>query len=74
MSKYEVQIPIAGYFEATVEAENEDGAIQAAWDQIDLADDADILAQITFEYLNQITTGNVLHAQLNEIAVEKVGE
>lgn len=64
---YEVLIPITGFISVTVEAEDEDAAINAALESDDL-----VLENIEeWEAHKAICSGNVLHTSFNEaIAVE----
>jgi len=67
MKTYEVEIPIAGSICIEVEAEDREAAIKAAWESIDINGEG--AGEITWEYYEQITRGNVLYAPLNEIEV-----
>lgn len=69
MKKYVVNIPITGYVSVEVEAENEDEARTAAWSKIDDGVDDD---DVTWEYCEAVTEGNVTYAMLNEVEVTEV--
>ena len=62
---YYVTIPIAGSVTVLVEAKDEDEAVEKAWDKIG-DDDADV----EWEALRKIASGNVLHAPCNSIEVD----
>ncbi len=69
MSKYTVSIPIAGAVHIEVEAESTTKAIAAAWDVYnDLGEKA---GDVEWEAMDHITTGNVCHAPLNDVAANK---
>jgi hypothetical protein len=68
MATFNVCLPITGIIWVTVEAEDEDDAIDEALgsDQLETSNIAE------WEALRRICSGNVLHAQLNEAyAVEE---
>jgi hypothetical protein len=68
VTKYVVQIPIAGSVTFEVEAEDKDAALAAAWAQINEGAEG----EVEWEYLDSINKGNVCHAPLNEVRVSKV--
>lgn len=69
MAKFFVEIPIAGSITIEVEAESKDDAKEAAWTRIhENAGEPEDIGEITWEYLNAISTGNVSHAPCNEIS------
>ena len=65
MSKYIVSIPIAGTITFNVEAENEEDAIEKAWDES--IDDG----ELEYELYEHLTEGNVRHFWNNDIEVEE---
>lgn len=67
MPKFYVSIPIAGSSTYEVEAENGKAAIKAAWAKVEAGEEGDI----TWEFFDEITSGNVLHAPLNEVEVSR---
>lgn len=66
MKKYVVTVPIAGSYTVEVEAEDEDGAIEAAFEAQGEAED------VEWEALREICSGNVCHAPVWEVEVEEV--
>jgi hypothetical protein len=64
MTKYIITIPIAGYVTMSVEAENEEDAIDEAFQEASL-DDID-----EWDVYSQIVEGNILHAPQNSVEVE----
>lgn len=67
MKKYNVLVPIAGYVQIEVEAENEKEAIDKAFEQGCSAKDIS-----EFDMLEHIAEGNVLHAPMNNVEVEEI--
>ena len=73
MSKYVVQIPIAGSISIEVEAADKKAALAAAWDLINTNEGpAEDVGEIEWEYFDVISEGNCCHAPCNEICVSKV--
>ena len=64
MAKYTVEIPIAGSMATEVEAPSAEDALAKAWDKYneDGTDDFDV----EWEAHRRLTSGNVLHAPVNE--------
>ena len=67
MNKYNVFVPIAGYVQIEVEAENEKDTIDKAFEQGCSAEDIS-----EFDMFEHIAQGNVLHAPMNSIEVEEI--
>lgn len=70
MSKYIVSIPLVGAIHIEVTAESESDAEDAAWAAYNA--DGESAGEIEWELVDEVTTGNVLHAPLNETEVNKV--
>ena len=66
MNTYNVKMPIVGYAIVEVEAENETDAIKAALDEVSSSD----IEQ--WQAVEQISRGNILYADVNEITVQEV--
>lgn len=72
MSKYYVSIPIAGSITIEVEADSAKAAKAVAWEKInENSGDPEDIGDVTWEYMDQIVSGNVCAAPLNEIVVDK---
>lgn len=72
---YSVQIPVTGSVIVTVEAESEEKAVAAAWDQAGFKlvfDDPNVCEAGDFELHKQVTRGNVCYAMCNDVNVEEV--
>ena len=67
MKTFQVRIPITGYIAVEVTAEDEVQAKELAFATEATLDDVE-----EWELHEQVCTGNVLHAVLNEISVEEV--
>ena len=72
--KYSVSVPVAGYFQVTIEADDEADAKNKAQEvewttELKTKADMDI---IELEMYETICEGNVLHVPLNEIDIEKI--
>jgi hypothetical protein len=70
---YFVTIPFAGAVSVAVEAYDEKGAIEEAFDRapnIELSENDDT-ELVEFEYHMKISQGNVLYARFNEVEVEE---
>lgn len=65
---YSVRIPVVGYAEIEVEAQNEEDAERVA---LEHATNKDI---VELDYLRQIVVGYVFHGVLNSIETEYLGE
>lgn len=65
MKNYLVLIPVTGYIAVEVKAEDEEQAKELAFATETTVDDIE-----EWELHEQVCTGNVLHAVLNEISVE----
>jgi len=65
---YNVRIPVVGYAEIEVEAQNEEDAERVA---LEHATNKDI---VELDYLRQIVVGYVFHGVLNSIEIEYLGE
>lgn len=72
MSKYIVSIPIAGAIHIEVEASSSTDAKVRAWDEF--GEHGEKAGEIEWEAMDCIAEGNVCHAPLNEIEVNKVRE
>ena len=70
MTKYIVSIPITGSCSFEVEAASTHGATVAAWAAVNAGTEGDV----TWEYTEKVTTGNVCHAMQNEVEVTRVRE
>lgn len=66
MAKYLVTIPMAGYVQIEVEAEDESSAESAAFEAGATFDDI-----VEWDIYKKLTRGNVLYAPMNEIEVEE---
>ena len=64
--KYGVSIPLTGWVYLEVEAENEEEALDKAWDKATLDD------MVEWEFTKHICRGNVLDVVLNEAEVEEI--
>jgi len=67
---YIVEIPIAGSMSIDVTAESEADAIEIAWKIFN--NEGPEPFDVEWEVLNKITEGNVTHAPVNDVRVEKV--
>jgi hypothetical protein len=67
MKRYVVTIPLTGIVSVEVDAEDEEGAKEKAWEQNISIDNIE-----TWELTNIICRGNVLDAVQNEIEVEEI--
>jgi hypothetical protein len=63
MKEFSVRIPVTAYVEILVEAEDEDEAIDKAFDTATLND------VVEWDLHKKICEGNVCHALLNEIDI-----
>jgi hypothetical protein len=70
MSKYIVSIPLVGDAHFEVEATSESEAKEKAWEQYNDTSSDDL--DVEWELVEKVTTGNVLHAPINKIEVNKV--
>jgi hypothetical protein len=66
MKKYNVQIPISGYVSVTVDAKNEQDAIDRAWESAELDDIAE------WDLHHKIVEGNNFWGIRNEVEVELI--
>lgn len=64
--KYGVSLPFTGYVYVEVEAENEEKALDKAWDEATLDD------MVEWGFTEHICRGNVLDVVLNDCEVEEV--
>lgn len=64
--KYGVSLPFTGYVYVEVEAENEEEALNTAWDKATLDD------RVEWEFTKHICQGNFLDAVLNEAEIEEL--
>lgn len=67
---YIVSIPLVGAIHIEVEAESEKAAYDAAWDRYN--SEGESAGDIEWELVDQVTTGNVCHAPLNEVEINEV--
>ena len=83
MTKYEVQIPFAGYVVMTVEADSEADAIDKAFGaELTMKPDVDVVqpegvSDVSAEewsFFEVITEGNVFHGPLNRASAEEIEE
>ena len=65
MKEFCVSVPICGYAVVTIEAEDEDEAIEKALGTVELSDIE------SWEALEHIVEGNCFNGQLNDIEVEE---
>lgn len=65
---YRVLIPVCGYAAIEVEAYDEEDAERVAFENVSLNDLVD------FDFLKQITVGNMFHGHLNSVETEYLGE
>jgi hypothetical protein len=69
--KYTVTIPLAGAIHIQVQAADDEAAKAAAWNVINTegfkAEDHDL----EYEYMDELTRGNMLNAQYNETEVNE---
>jgi hypothetical protein len=65
MKEYCVSVPIAGYAVIVVEAEDEDGAIEKALDEVSLSNIE------SWEALEHICEGNCFNGPLNDAEAEE---
>lgn len=63
MKEFTIKIPLTGYVEIIVDAEDEDSAIDKAFDMATLENVEE------WDLHRKVTSGNVCHAVLNEIEV-----
>lgn len=68
--KFIVSIPLVGAIHIEVTAESEGAAKDAAWDAYN--DHGELAGDIEWELVDEVTSGNVSHAPLNETEVNKV--
>lgn len=68
MNKYLVQVPITGYAEIEVEAENKEEAVSRAMQNVTFDDVAE------WEVHREVCKGNVCYALLGRVDVEEVEE
>jgi hypothetical protein len=68
MKTFLVRMPIVGVASIEIEAEDEESAIQAATDQIELAHIDE------WEAVRSVCQGNIFYGPLNEVEVEEVEE
>jgi hypothetical protein len=69
MNKYIVSIPLVGSMHIEVEAESASAAKERAWDEFN--EHGEKAGEIEWELVEHVTTGNVLHAPLNDIEVNR---
>ena len=67
--EYYVRIPIAGSIEFCVIAENEEHAIEKAWEKFD--DEGEKGGNLEWETFEHLTQGNVLYPSVNDIEVDR---
>ncbi len=70
MKKFLVQIPTTGCMAVEVDAEDEATAKEAAWEKIN--NEGEDAGEHQWEFRERITTGNVVHAMLNQVEVEEL--
>jgi hypothetical protein len=68
---YTVTIPLAGAIHIQVEAVDEETAKAAAWDVINTEGFKVEDHELEYEYMDEITKGNMLNAQYNETEVNE---
>lgn len=71
MKSFNVLIPIAGCMRISVEAESEEKALEAAYEEYHKNPDA---ADLEWEFCETVTEGNVLHAPYNSVEIEEEEE
>lgn len=75
MKKYEVNIPIAGYVSVLVDAEDKEGAKDAAFEKVEFqlvcASGTECVELDTY---SKITQGNVCYAPLHQIEIHEAEE
>ncbi len=72
MSKYIVSIPLVGAMHFEVEAQSKSEAKERAWDAYnESGGDPNDIGDIEWELVERVVTGNVCHAPLNDIEVNK---
>lgn len=70
--KWHVSVPIAGSFTVEVSADDEAGAIEAAWDKInDIEGAPEKVGHVEWEFHEKIVEGNVCHVSMTEPQVEE---
>lgn len=67
MKKYAVSLPFTGYMHLEVEAENEEDALDRAYE---VEFNQDNIAALV--YHKEICTGNVFHGVMNEYYIEEI--
>lgn len=71
MAKYRVFVPIAGQLVVMVDAESNVEAIEKFWDMYH-AGDLQVNEGLDWDPYSRLTSGNVLHAPLNEVEAMKI--
>jgi hypothetical protein len=69
--KYAVLIPLAGHILIRVEAEGEEEAKAAAWDELQDGAAHKPDAEIEWEFFEHLVEGNTCHANVTEVEVEE---
>lgn len=69
MKKFFVTMPIVGSITTEVEASDKKQAVEEAWKIYH--EQGPEAGEVEWEVVSRITTGNVLHAPLNEISVSE---
>ena len=64
MTNYIVEIPIAGAMSTEVEADSPEAALEKAWDKYN--EEGPEAFDVEWEAHKRLTSGNVLHAPVNE--------
>ena len=71
MPRFEVLVPIVGSAYAEVEAETEGEALEAFYSQWD---EDENLVDVSWEFVDQVTRGNVCYAPLNEVEITQLDD
>lgn len=74
MSNYRVRLPLCGYIDVEVKADNEESAIRAAFEKADYTiDSKNNCTEIgVFELLSQTSSGNVSHVPCRRASADEI--
>ena len=73
MKKYNISVPFTGYFNVTIDADNEEDAIEKAFECEpfnDSSKDGSYVEEL--QYHREVNRGNCTSVTLNEIDIEEV--